>query len=81
MTSQQSLQLFDIVNRNFKTEADARLFVTEIDTLITAQSKEETKELATKKDLDQVKYDLIKWMFSFWVTLILLILGAFFLKK
>ena len=81
MTSQQSLQLFDIVNRNFKSEADARMFVTEIDTLITAQSKEETKELATKKDLDQVKYDLIKWMFSFWVTLILLILGAFFLKK
>ncbi len=81
MTSQQSLQLFDIVNRNFKSEADARMFVTEIDTLITAQSKEETKELATKKDLDLVKYDLIKWMFSFWVTLILLILGAFFLKK
>ena len=73
--------LFDIVNRNFKSEADARMFVTEIDTLITAQSKEETKELATKKDLDLVKYDLIKWMFSFWVTLILLILGAFFLKK
>ena len=81
MTSQQCLQLFDIVNRNFKSEADARMFVTEIDTLITAQSKEETKELATKKDLDLVKYDLIKWMFSFWVTLILLILGAFFLKK
>ena len=81
MTSQQSLQLFDIVNRNFKSEADARQFVTEIDALITAQSKEETKELATKKDLDLVKYDLIKWMFSFWVTLILLILGAFFLKK
>ena len=81
MTSQQSLQLFDIVNRNFKSEADARMFVTEIDTLITSQSKEETKELATKKDLDLVKYDLIKWMFSFWVTLILLILGAFFLKK
>jgi len=74
MTSQQCLQLFDIVNRNLKSEADARMFVNEIDTLITAQSKEETKELATKKDLDLVKYDLIKWMFSFWVTLILLIL-------
>lgn len=81
MTSQQSLQLFDIVNRNFKSEADARMFVTEIDTLITAQSKKETKELATKKDLDLVKYDLIKWMFSFWVTLILLILGALVLQK
>ena len=36
MTSEQSLQLFDIVNRNFKSETDARLFVTEIDAVISA---------------------------------------------
>ena len=121
MTSQQSLQLFDIVNRNFKSEADARLFVTEIDTLISSCLKDEASNLVTQKDLDVAKtellkeiaatnkeivlvkadltkqmdtnkaeltkqmdankYELIKWMFSFWVTLILLLVGAFFMKK
>lgn len=81
MTSQQSLQLFDIVNRNFKNEADARLFVTEIDAAISSQSKEDTKELATKKDLDIVKYDLLKWMFGFWVSLIMLIIGTVFFRR
>ena len=121
MTSQQSLQLFDIVKRNFKTESDSMLFVTEIDALIASSFKEESTELSTKKDLDVVKtellkeialinketvqlradltkeivlvkadltkqidsnkYDLIKWMFSFWITIILLFIGTYLLKK
>ena len=121
MTSQQSLQLFDIVKRNFKTESDSMLFVTEIDALIASSFKEESTELSTKKDLDVVKtellkeialinketvqlradltkeivlvkadltkqidsnkYDLIKWMFSFWITIILLFVGTYLLKK
>ncbi len=154
MTSQQSLQLFDIVKRNFKTEADSRLFVTEIDALISSSFKDEATELSTKKVLDLVKtellkdialinketvqlrvdltkemalvssnltkeialvssnltkemalvrsdftkeialvrYDLtkqidaskielIKWTFSFWVTLLLFLIGSFFLRK
>ena len=143
MTSQQSLQLFDIVKRNFKTESDSRLFVTEIDALISSSFKEESSELSTQKDLDVVKtellkeiaiinketvqlrvdltkeitlvksdltkeiaqintnltkeialvrsdmtkqidaskIELIKWMFSFWVTLLLFLVGSFFLKK
>jgi len=132
MTSQQSLQLFDIVKRNFKTESDSRLFVTEIDALISSSFKEESSELSTQKDLDVVKtellkeiaiinketvqlrvdltkeitlvnanltkeialvrsdmtkqidaskIELIKWMFSFWVTILLFLVGSFFLKK
>ena len=121
MTSQQSLQLFDIVKRNFKTESDSMLFVTEIDALIASSFKEESTELTTKKDLDVVKtellkeialinketvqlradltkeivlvkadltkqidsnkYDLIKWMFSFRITIILLFVGTYLLKK
>ena len=60
MTSQQSLQLFEIVKRNFKTESDSRLFVTEIDALISSSFKEESSELSTKKDLDVVKTELLK---------------------
>jgi len=33
------------------------------------------------KQMDTNKYDLIKWTFSFWVTIILLIVGGFFLRK
>ena len=60
MTSQQSLQLFDIVNRNFKTETDARLFVTEIDNLISSSFKDDSIDLPTRQDLDIVKTELLK---------------------
>ena len=60
MTIQKSLQLFDLVNRNFKNEADARSFVTEIDELISSSFREEAAELPTRLDLDVVKTELLK---------------------
>ena len=81
MTSEQSLQLFDIVNRNFKSEADARQFVKEIDVLITERTKEEARQSASKEDLANTKLELVRWMFGFWITIVMLILGTFFLKK
>jgi len=128
MTIQKSLQLFDLVNSNFKSESDARLFVTEIDELISSSFKEEAADLPTRQDLDVVKtellkkiaainkettqlridlvkeiaannketiqlradltkqidsskVELIKWIFSFWITIVLLIIGAFIMKK
>ena len=84
MTSEQSLKLFEIVNRNFKNPEDARSFVNEIDKLVTERAKEEARQLATKEDLireiSNSKIDLIKWMFGFWVTLVLLILANWFFK-
>ena len=60
MTIQKSLQLFDLVNRNFKSESDARLFVTEIDELISSSFREEASDLPTRQDLDFVKTELLK---------------------
>lgn len=80
MTADQSLKLFEIVNRHFKNEEDARAFVSEIDKLVSERSKEEARHSATKEDLIAAKIDLIKWMFGFWVTLVLLILANWFLK-
>jgi hypothetical protein len=37
-------------------------------------------KLVTKVDLSQAKIDLIKSMFGFWVTLVLLILANWFFK-
>ena len=36
--------------------------------------------LATKEDISQAKIDLIKWMFGFWISLVLLILANWFFK-
>jgi hypothetical protein len=80
MTADQSLKLFEIVNKYFKNDADARSFVSEIDKLVTERSKEEARQSATRDDLSNTKIDLIKWMFGFWVTLVLLILANWFLK-
>ena len=80
MTADQSLKLFEIVNRHFKNEEDARAFVSEIDKLVTERSKEEARYSATKEDLSAAKIDLIKWMFGFWATLVLLILANWFLR-
>lgn len=84
MTADTSLKLFEIVSRNFKNGEDARLFVTEMDKLVSERTAEEAKQLATKEDLirevSNSKIDLIKWMFGFWVTLVLLILANWFLK-
>ena len=33
--------------------------------------------IATKKDLHQTKIDLIKWVFAFFVTLALMIIGLY----
>ncbi len=58
MTAEQSLKLFEIVNRHFKNEEDARAFVSEIDKLVTERSKEETRYSATKEDVSAAKIDL-----------------------
>jgi hypothetical protein len=50
-----------------------------------------TQMLATKEDLSKldlkfidkinsVKVDLIKWMFAFWVTVVLMMIGLYFKK-
>lgn len=84
MTADTSLKSFEIVSRNFKNGEDARLFVTEMDKLVSERAAEKAKQLATKEDLireiSNSKIDLIKWMFGFWVTLVLLILANWFLK-
>ncbi len=56
-------------------------FVKEIDILITERSKEEARQSATKEDLANTKLELVRWMFGFWITIVILIVGSFFLKK
>lgn len=50
--------------------------------------EDKTQILATKEDvykldvkISETKNDIIKWLFGFWVTIILVILANWFIKK
>jgi len=46
------------------------------ETEITSHVEQKIENIATKVDLAQTKADLIKWMFIFWITQTLTILGV-----
>ena len=80
MTATQSLNLYNLSLRYFKNEADAKAFVEEIETVVDNKFENKKEVLATKLDLAEVKVDIIKWVFAFFVTLALMIAGLY-LKK
>ena len=65
-------QLISFVKEEIKEEVSQNNLVTKNDLF---QAKIELVE-----KMNQDKVDLIKWMFGFWVTLVLLILANWFLK-
>jgi hypothetical protein len=78
LSASQSFKLYAIVQRYFNKEEDAQAFVGEIETVIDRKYDSEKDRLATKEDLlklqmemrvevKEVKADIIKWMFIFWV--------------
>jgi hypothetical protein len=71
------LPLYDNLRKKLDEETARQLI-----TFLKEEIREEVgqNKLATKDDLAQAKIDLIKWMFGFWVTLVLLILANWFLK-
>jgi hypothetical protein len=71
------LPLYDNLKKKLDEETARQLI-----TFLKEQIREEVSQnkLVTKDDLSQAKIDLIKWMFGFWVTLVLLILANWFLK-
>ncbi len=91
LTSSQSFKLYETVQRYFTKEEDAKSFIAEVETIIENRFASEKEHLATKKDLielgaklegsiAQSKTDTIKWMFSIFLALALMIIGLY-LKK
>ena len=60
------------------SEIEAKLIVEYIE--IKAEEKYQQKKdiLATKQDLSEVKADIIKWSFVFWVGTVITVLGGLF---
>ena len=61
-----TIDLYDILKAKIG-EKEAKLLVEFVEMKVEAKFDEHQDELATKKDLFQVKADMIKWMFIFWV--------------
>ena len=70
------IQLFNALKGKLgKKEAEELvLFVKES---VKENIKPELENLVSKKDLAETKVDIIKWVFSFFITLALIILGLY----
>ncbi len=59
-------------------EATAREAVTILEDVVKEKVTTETQQLATKSDLHDVKAEMIKWMFIFWMGQIAVLSGIIF---
>lgn len=73
------LKLYELIKEKLGKET-AETFIDVMEAKVSGKVDEKTKQLATKEDLHQTKIDLIKWVFAFFVTLALMIIGLY-LKK
>lgn len=61
-----TIDLYNILKSKIG-EKEAKTLVEFVELKVETKFNEHMDELATKKDLFQVKADMIKWMFIFWV--------------
>ena len=77
------IQLFNSLKKKLG-EKEAEDLVGYIKTSIQEEVKDQLPEIATKDfvkaEIATSKNDIIKWMFGFWITIILLILANWFFK-
>ena len=81
--SVMELKLYDLLKAELGT-AEVQAIVE----FVHAEVEDKSKILATKEDIykldvkiEQTKNDTVKWLFGFWITLVLLILANWFFKK
>ena len=81
------LKVYEILKNRF-SEKEAETFIEYFDTKATEKIDDKKDIFLTKNDkidliekMNKDKIDLIKWMFGFWITIIIMLLINFFLKK
>ncbi len=55
MTATQSLKIYEILHRHFKSDADAKVVVQEIETIIDNKFEKEKNNLANKDDIARIE--------------------------
>lgn len=76
------IRLFELLKAKIG-EKEAEAFVQILETTVDEKFKDAKAELTTKADLAEVKAELLKWMFIFWVGQVgvLVALLALFVHK
>jgi hypothetical protein len=75
--SVDTLKIYEILSADLP-EAQAKTITKAINTAIEADAERKKETLATKEDLANVKAELIKWMFIFWLGQIGVLSGIIF---
>lgn len=60
VTSSQTLKLYELLNKHFKDEEDAKLLVQQIEEVIDRKFESAKDRLATKDDIAKLELDLSK---------------------
>ena len=61
MTATQSFKIYEILQRHFKNDADAKIVVNEIEEVIDQKFEKEKKYLSTKEDIFLIREGLLKF--------------------
>ena len=61
MTTTQSFKIYEILQRHFKNNDDAKIVVQEIEQIIEAKVDNKVNVLATREDISLLKQDLLKF--------------------
>ena len=91
LTATQALRLYQVLMRHINNEEDAKTIVTEMESSIDNKFVEASNKLATKEDvlnlklelrteMKDMKFDLIKWQFTFFATITIMIIGLYMKK-
>jgi len=94
MTAAQSFKIYEVLGKHFNNAEDAKIVVTKIEQIIESKIADKKDTLATKEDIlavkedvtkletkiAETKVDLIKWVFTFFAALAVMITGLY-LKK
>jgi len=71
------IQLYELLKAKLG-EKEASAFVEILEKRVEKKFEESKELLATKKDLTEVKSEIIKWMFIFWIGTIGVLSGIMF---
>lgn len=65
LAAAQSFKIYEILNKHFKDDTDAKMLVTEIESVIENRFLAERDRLSTKEDLAKTKNEIILWIVGF----------------
>ncbi len=76
MSSVQSFKIYEILQKHFQNEADAKEIVYQIEAVVENRIDQKKDIFLTKDD----KVDMIKWMVGFWIAQMAAIIGLYIKK-